>query len=249
MPRVLAYHRPASIDEALTLLQRESARMLGGGSHLVGRLNSGTLSDVEVVDLQALGLSTITSDADRVRLGAMVTLQSLADAVALPEALRDLARAEEPSTLRTRATVGGIVAGRDAESALLAGLLAADAVVTSVDATGDHTEPLSSLLDAGVAGRLITAIEVASEGRWASSSTGRTPGDTPIVAAIGRRRTDGSVALAVTGVAATPILVDANSPDPASGLEPPSDFRGSADYRRHLAGVHVTRVLDALATV
>ena len=135
MPRVSAYHRPSSLEEALALLERDGAHVLGGGSDLVGRLNTGELGDIEVVDLQSLGLSSIVSDAaGRVRLGAMASLQAVADTESLPGALRDLARAEEPSTLRGRATIGGVVAGRDPESVLLAGLLAADASVVLADA-------------------------------------------------------------------------------------------------------------------
>ncbi|HOA89550.1 MAG TPA: FAD binding domain-containing protein [Propioniciclava tarda] len=249
MPRVSAYHRPSSLEEALALLERDGAHVLGGGADLVGRLNTGELGDIEVVDLQSLGLSSIVSDAaGRVRLGAMASLQAVADTESLPGALRDLARAEEPSTLRGRATIGGVVAGRDPESVLLAGLLAADASVVLADASGERTVALATVLAEGVGRGVITAVVVATDGTWATSATRRTPADVPIVAVVGRRRPDRSVARAVTGVAATPIVVDADAADPASGLEPSADFRGSADYRRHLAAVHLARVLDALAS-
>lgn len=246
MPRVLAYHRPATIDEALSLLREDaSARVLGGGADLVGRLNLGELSDVTVVDLQALGLAGLTAEGDGVRLGAMTTLQQLADADALPPLLRRLARAEEPSTLRTRATLGGVVAGRRAESALLAGLLVADAGLTIVDAAGAWPLDLSAVLVSGIGREAIaTSLRLDATGAWASAATGRTPADTPIVAAVGRRRPDGSIALALSGVAPAPVLVSAA--DPTAGLEPPGDFRGSSGYRRHLAGVLAGRVLADL---
>ena len=47
----------------------------------------------------------------------------------------------------------------------------------------------------------------------------------------------------LTGVASTPILV---KPAEVGVLHPPGDFRGSSDYRRHLAGILTQRVVDQL---
>lgn len=63
--------------------------------------------------------------------------------------------------------------------------------------------------------------------------------DRPIVAAVAHRGPD-AVRVAVCGVAPHPVLVD---PSAIADLEPPSDFRGSAGYRRTLASVLVGRVL------
>jgi CO/xanthine dehydrogenase FAD-binding subunit len=49
--------------------------------------------------------------------------------------------------------------------------------------------------------------------------------------------------LALTGVAATPILVE---PGDLAHLDPPGDFRGSSRYRRELAGILAKRVVDRL---
>jgi hypothetical protein len=48
--------------------------------------------------------------------------------------------------------------------------------------------------------------------------------------------------VALSGVAKTPILVDA-----ADVVEPPGDFRGSSEYRRALAEILVARALEALS--
>jgi CO/xanthine dehydrogenase FAD-binding subunit len=45
-------------------------------------------------------------------------------------------------------------------------------------------------------------------------------------------------------VAPTPVLVDDGSID---ALDPPGDYRGSAEYRRHLAAVLSARVREELA--
>ena len=240
MPLVTAYHRPASLDEALDLLSAPERVALGGGTTLNADREP---SDLEAVDLQSLGLDAITAAGDGwVRIGATATLDAVRRCELLPDSLRELARLEQPSTLRTLATLGGLVAKASAESLLLAGLLAHDAQVELVGpASGCR---LAEMLAAGLPrGSLITAVTVDPSGRTATARTGRTPADVPIVAAYGRR-TDGFVAMALTGVSNHPVLVDVY--DPTAGLEPTGDFRGSREYRLHLAGMLTARVMEEL---
>jgi CO/xanthine dehydrogenase FAD-binding subunit len=227
------YHRPTTLDEALTLLGRPDTVVLGGGTTLVPATRA-----TVVVDLQALGLDDITLDGERAVIGAMVRLADLADADLAPALLRDLARREAPSTIRNVATVGGTVASGDPESELLAGLLVHDAVVHL--AGPERTMALGDYL-AERPGGLITAVSVATAGRGVSTRTGRTPADRPIVMVAARRAGDGTVLVAATGVAATPVLIDQGS-----DLEPPPDFRGGADYRRHLAATLTARAVAGL---
>ncbi len=244
MAQVVAYHRPEDLDGAVGLLAEPGRVALAGGTVLnADREPPG----VEVVDLQAIGLDGIDPAGERLRLGAMVTLDRLADHQATPPWLADLARAELPSTLRTLATVGGTVAAGGGESVLLAGLLAAGAEVDLSAAAGAAPGPvaLAEVLDGALdAGTLITAITIEAAGSGSVASTARTPADVPIVAAVAARRADGSTRLALTGVAAIPVLVD--PADPTAGLDPPGDFRGSADYRRHLATVLSRRAVEGL---
>ena len=196
---------------------------------------------MEVVDLQSLGLDSVSLVANHAELGAMVTLQSLVDNDAMPHLIRRTARAELPSTLRTLATVGGTVVAGGSESVLLAALLVHDASIRFADG---RSVPLATVLEAGVnTGDLIVGVELATDGRTAMGVTGRTPADTPIVAVVGRAADDG-LRLAATGVGSAPRLV---KPDAVDDLEPPADFRGSSDYRRHLAGVLCARVVEELS--
>ena len=217
---------------------------LGGGT----TLNADRVpSDLEAVDLQALGLDGIEADDGRVRIGATATLDSVRRCELLPGSLRELARAEQPSTLRTLATVGGLVAKASAESVLLAGLLAHDCrvEVAGPGGVGSSESSLAELMAAGLSeGSLITAVTVDPSGRTAYAGTGRTPADVPIVAAYGRR-TEGFVAMALTGVADHPVLVDVF--DPTAGLDPAGDFRGSREYRLHLAATLTARVMQELS--
>lgn len=244
MSRTLAYHRPTTLEEALSLLGDRGPDdvprvVLAGGTDV-----NAEPAAREVVDLQALGLDRIADEGDAVRLGAMVRLQDLVEHEAAPALLRDLARAEQPSALRTLATVGGTVAARSNESVLLAALLALDAEVTVVDASGASAVPIAELLAAPPdRPHLVTDVTVATNGVGAVATTGRTPADVPIVAAVGCA-CDGAVRVALTGVASVPVLVD--PADPVAGLDPPGDFRGSPDYRRELARTLTGRVVGRL---
>ena len=241
--RLVSYHRPTSVGDAVALLA-EPHRLAYGGGTTINHHSSG--APAEVVDLQALGLSSIGYGADAVRIGATTTLQTVADDEQLPIGLRDAARAELPSTLRTLATVGGTIGAAESESVMLAALLVHDAEVTFADG---RVEPLAGVLDATVgsadarSSALIVSVEVAADGMCATANTGRTPADTPIVAATARRADDG-VRLALCGVATVPVLL---APDDIASLDPPSDFRGSSAYRRELAAVLAGRVIGELS--
>ena len=242
MPRISAYHRPVAVPEALALLHRPGVRsvVLGGGTSVVPQRREFA---TEVIDLQALGLGSVSSADGRVALGAMATLDTASGSAQVPDAVREAARREQPSTLRTLATIGGTVVAGDGESELLAALLAFDAVVSFVNGQGEQARPLDDVLaDPSILhGGIVTALTIESSGVAAAARTGRTPMDTPIVAVVGRRRTDGSLVLAASGVANTPLVIG----DPA-GLEPPGDFRGSTEYRRMLAVELASRVTEAL---
>ncbi|MFQ5555737.1 MAG: FAD binding domain-containing protein [Acidimicrobiia bacterium] len=239
MPRAVAYHRPETLEAALLLLETPGRVVLGGGT----ALNTPGGDPVEVVDLQALDLTGIVHDGADAACGSMVTLQSIVEATGLPRIVRDGARKEEASVLRNQATVGGAVASGRSDSMFLAALLVSAASVELAGRSGTDTVPLSTVLDGGVGEAIVTSVRFETGGEGAMATTGRTPADTPIVAAVGRR-TAGALAVAMTGVARTVVLVD---PDDLASLDPPGDFRGSSEYRRHLATVLGRRVVEALA--
>ena len=244
MTRISGYHRPSNLAEALTLLQRDDvvSAPLGGGTVLNGVPDS--MPD-EVVDLQDLGLNSISRDGAVLRVGATARLQDIVDHEWTPPALRDLAHGEAPNTFRNAATVGGTVAAADPESRLLAGLLAYNATAILAGPAGEEETSVAELLAdrQRLNGKLIVAVAIDVGGSGASAGTGRTPADTPIVLVAGRRREDGKVTLAATGVAETPINITIEG---IASLEPPGDFRGTPDYRRHLAGVLGARVVAQL---
>lgn len=235
---ITSYHRPHDLDEAVRLITERDAVPLGGGTSLTTD-RGGT--PTEVVDLQALGLAGFDAHDGVVRVGSMTTLQAIADADEMPEVVRDAARREEPRSLRNAATIGGAVAGAHPESELVAALVAFGARATVVGGEGTSEHAVVELLadPALLSGRIVTAVSFATGGRAAADRTGRTPMDRPIVSVVAHRSPDGT-RVAASGVAPHVVLV---APDAVADLDPPPDFRGSAEYRRHLASVLVGRVL------
>ncbi|HEY0950827.1 FAD binding domain-containing protein [Nocardioides sp.] len=241
MVTVSAYARPSTMDEALELLAWSGAVALAGGTRLGGDTSA---RRVEVVDLQALHLDGIRAEGEHVlRIGAMTRLQQLVDSDLVPEVVREAARRERPSTLRAQGTVGGCVATGDAESELLAALLVHEAVVHLDTGQGTDALPLEALLAALPVGpgRIVTAVTLRIDGTAAAAHTARTPADRAIVAAFARESERGR-RVALTGVAATPVLVQ-----PGEELHPVGDFRGSDEYRRALADVLTDRVVEAIS--
>ena len=240
MAKLQGYHRPQSVPEAVALLARPQriTAVLAGGTHLTAQL-TGDIDDV--VDLQDTGLDRIELAGRRARIGAMVRLAEIAGQPELGDLLPAAAQRELPNTLRNAATIGGVIAGRDGESELLATLLVVDAIVSLAGPSGEHEQPLMEYLQQPhPAATLITAVTISVDGHGAAVRTGRTPADKPIVSAVARVGHSGMLHLALSGVAATPVRVAA---DAVALLAPPGDFRGSSSYRLHLAQVLSARAI------
>jgi len=239
---ITEYHRPTTLDDAITLSALPGAVIVGGGT--VATVNADQ-DAVVAVDLQALALDGITGDSNSIEMGATTRLQDLVESRLVPPVLTELARREAPNTIRNAATIGGTIGVADPESQLLVGLVAFGATVT-LARSGSTTEHAlvdllgqSQLLD----GAIITSVRVPVGGAAAADRTARTPMDQPIVTAVAHRAIDGTVTLAMSGVAAGPVVVD---PGDIEELDPPPDFRGSAEYRAHLGRVLAARVLASV---
>lgn len=235
MPLLAEYHRPQSLKDAVALLAQPRHIPLAGGTIINADRER---SDLVGVDLQALGLDSIEVEATKASIGAMARLSEI-EQVFDGDLLGLAARRELPSTLRTLGTIGGTVAAAESESLVLAALLASCATVETEDGS---TQTLGDFL-ANPRG-LIVSVQLETTSDWAFKHTGRTPMDTPIVAAMGRLSSDG-ITIALTGVASLPIAV--RSLDEVNQIIPPADFRGSSEFRHHLAVKLSERVIGALS--
>ncbi len=268
MLRISQYHRPETLDDALVLLRRDETTVpLAGGTSLLPPRDPHVQT---FVDLQALGLDELSVEGFHLHIGAMVPLQRLVESPEVGEFLAEAARLQGPLTYRNAATVGGIIATGDPLSHLLIALLALDAEV-HLRLPDPATVSLDRILDAPnkfLDGGLITGITALSpDGAPGTlmARVARTPRDKPIVAVAVRVTRDGDllcggVRIALAGVADRPIcayevedrlkgqlyekrLVDVAVKTLVDHLDPPSDFRGSSEYRREMAAVLTRRAL------
>ena len=151
----------------------------------------------------------------------------------MPTVLTEAARRAEPSALRAAATVGGSVALGGPDERVPRRVARPRGVGDVGRFDGERVIALAALiLDlTPLGGRIITSVSIETGGVSASVRTGRTGADRPIVAAVARRDESGMVHLAMTGVAATPVLVE-----DVEDLDPPGDFLGSGEYRARARG-------------
>lgn len=139
---LLEYHWAEQLDDALLLLSRTDMKTvpLAGGTYLLGHRDD---SIQAVVDLRDLELAYITEDARGVHIGAMTTLQSMAESPVLQQfADGILSRAALSSSfsrlIRNSATLGGTLGVGSASQADILTALAvmdAEAVVRSASKT------------------------------------------------------------------------------------------------------------------
>ncbi len=241
-----AYHRPESLEAALSLLDRPQTRVavIAGGTYITPHLDR----DVdEIIDLQQVGLDEVQHTETTLTLGAMVRLQTIVDDEDTPALLRETAHSAGPNTFRNQGTIGGTIVAAHPDSELLAALLVFQAQVTITSKSGERQVALSDFLAdvrGALDGGLVTAVSLVKSGKTARARVARTPVDDPIVAAIARRDGEGNQYLALCGIAATPVLTD---PGQLDKLTPPGDFRGSSEYRKEMAKVLTGRVLAEIS--
>jgi xanthine dehydrogenase YagS FAD-binding subunit len=103
------YARPASLDEALALLEGDGAVPFGGGTDLAGQVDRGIRSPAQLVDLRDAGLGGIEAHDGGIRIGASVPLADLAASPLVEPfaAVRTAASLAASPLLRNVGTVGG----------------------------------------------------------------------------------------------------------------------------------------------
>lgn len=240
------YHTATSVEDVLNLLRRHESKLaiLAGGSHLVGALETRKRRDLDgVISLARLGLDDIRIENERVRIGAMTTLEQLNkirdEAGAAGSLLSQAVRYEGPLNLRNQATIGGAIALAEVDSELYTALLALSARVSGWLLTGEKVTVHLSQKDEVAALSLIEAVDfplpVDSTGH---ARVARSPMDRPIVAAVAVRTPDGDRS-AICGVAPYPILAE-------TPFDPPDDYLADAKYRLRVGPILLARARGQL---
>lgn len=265
---------PDTLEEALAELAAPEAVVLAGGTSLVLLLRSRLIAPQRVVWLGRVnGLRGIQVSGGELVIGAMTTLAEVADSPEvgrLLPALVQAARVVGNPRVRAVATVGGALAHADPRQDLPPALLALGAVVRLRSPTGERRLPLSALFTGPFEtavrdGELLTAVEVPAPAadqrslylRFTPASREDFPTVGVAVRVVSRDGVVVDAALALAGVAPVPLLVPQaaealRQAGPAAVAElaeracdPSDDQRGSASYKRAMAGVWSRRALAA----
>jgi len=248
---ITTYHRPQTLDEALTLLTQANTFPLGGGT----LLSHGTTDSVQVVDLQALGLNSLTRNGNNLELGATLTLQALLESEHCPAALKSALKLEAPLNIRNAATVAGTLIACDGRSTFASVLLAMDAKIEQalfdnskieyrVTNIGDFL-PLRST-------NLIMKVIIPLNVKLAFESVAKTPADKPIVCASLAQWNSGRTRLVLGGYGKSPMLaMDGTEADGAQAAarntyHEATDEWASAEYRVDVAATLAKRCLENL---
>jgi len=242
---ITAYHRPQTLDEALTLLTQPNTLPIGGGT----LLSHGMTDPMEAVDLQLLGLNTLTKKGNELELGATLTLQALLESEHCPAALKSALKLEAPLNIRNSATVAGTLVTCDGRSTFATVLVAMDARIdirsSRIDSRVSNIGDYLPLRPRG----LITSITVPTNVKLAFEYVSRTPADKPIVCAALARWNSGRTRLALGGYGKSPMLgmdgTESEGVEAAArnAFHEANDDWASAEYRMDVAATLAKRCL------
>lgn len=249
---ITAYHRPKTLDEALTLLTQPNTVPLGGGT----LLSKGTPDSVSVVDLQLLQLDSLRVSGNDLQIGATCTLQSLIESEHSPKALKTALKLEAPLNIRHSATAAGSIVSSDGRSPFVTSLLALDAKLEHRLLTADRPSPAVISLSEFLLTKpksLITSITIPLNIKTAFEYVSKTPADKPIVCAALTQWNSGRTRLTLGGYGKMPLLALDGSED--GGIETAAriayheagDEWASAEYRAEMAAVLSNRCLKSIS--
>ncbi len=242
------YHRPQTLDEALTLLTQPNTVPLGGGT----LLSKATADSVAVVDLQRLGLDSLRVNGNDLTIGATCTLQSLLESEACPSSLKTALKLEAPLNIRNTATVAGTLVASDGRSPFVTMQLAMDAKIELIVNRQSTIVNCGEFLLTRPSG-LITSITIPLNIKTAFEFVSKTPADKPIICAAVAQWNSGRTRLTLGGYSKTPLLaMDGTEADgiqeaAANAYHEAEDEWASAEYRMDVAAVLAKRALDVLA--
>ena len=150
-PASFEYHAPATIEEALSLLERygDEGKILAGGQSLIPLMKLRFASPRALVDLNRIeGLDSIGEDDGHLAIGALVRHKDCERSEALRGrygVLGDAAPQISDPIVRNLGTVAGSLAHADPQGDWGSALLAAGAHVEAVGLGGTRTIPLDEL--------------------------------------------------------------------------------------------------------
>ncbi len=266
---------PSSLEEAIELRAARGAdsTVVAGGSFLGILMNQGFVQPSSLLSLGRIDeLRGVSAHDGELRLGAMVTHRRVERDPTVREGWPVLSRAfglVASPRVRNQATVGGVLADADYASDPPAVLCALNARAVLRSPRGEREVPIEELIlgfyETCIADdELLTEVRVpaGSERATYRKFRSRSSEDRPCVA-VAAARAGGALRVVVGACAEVPqhyedICAEASAAPIhadtareigeryAERIEPLSDSRGSAQYRRRVVAVEVRRALEEL---
>lgn len=258
-----AYHKPASVADAVKLLGADGeAKALAGGQTLIPTLKQRLARPTAVVDLSAIkDLAGISVAGGKVTIGAMTKhadVAASADVKKAIPALAVLAGGIGDPAVRHRGTIGGSIANNDPAADYPAACMALGATIKTNKREIAADDFFRGMFETALeAGELIVSVSfpVAEKAAYMKFDQ---PASRYALVGVFVAKTAGGVRVAVTGAAASVFrwkeaeaalsknfaaaALDGVKAS-ADGLN--SDIHGSAEYRAHLIGVMAKRAVAA----
>jgi len=259
-----AYAKPASLAEALDLLQRPGATVLAGGQSLIPSLNMRLSAPELLVDITGLpGLSEIKVLNALVRVGALVTHARIEKSAEIKKHVPLLAQAAAHiahAAIRNRGTIGGSLALADPAAEYPACAVALDAVLHIAGKQGERRVKapafFKGLFETDLKpGELLVAAEFPAAARSDRSvflELTRRHGDYAIIGLAAHNSR-----FVFFGASAKPVVA-ANAAMKKTlkeakealkrDLDPPADLYNTSATKLYLAGVLLERAWNTLTT-
>ena len=257
------YHRPASVDDAIKVLNGASdGKFISGGMTLLPTMKLRLASPSDLVDLGAIAaLKGIKADAKTVRIGALTVhydVHASADVKKAIPALSVLAGSIGDPAVRHRGTIGGSIANSDPSADYPAAVLGLGATITTNKRDIAADSFFKGLFETALEpGEVITAVTFPIPKR-AGYAKFRQPASRYAMVGVFVAETASGIRVGVTGAGPCAYRVKAMedalarnfSADAIKDIKVPSDglnadIHGSAEYRAHLVGIMAQRAVAA----
>ena len=262
--RPFDFYAPTTVVEALTLLDqyKDSVACIAGGTDLTLELNEWEAQPAVVIDLKKLKeLDYIKVENGIVRIGALTSHAEVAANDIIREnvhILYDACRQVGSPQIRNLATLGGSLYSRFGFSDVLTIFLALNA---SVELYKGGVVPLSEYAQRPYDRDILVRVLVPKEhARFCYQSVRNSQTDFPVLTCAAARLADGSIRAALGARPGKAVLYTAApqagetaeafaarfAAEVKADIKTESNIRGSAAYRRHLAGVLTKRAVCRL---
>lgn len=147
IPQAFEYDSPASVSEALALLQRygSDAKIMSGGHSLIPMIKLRLATPERIIDISGIkGLAYIREEGGSLHIGALTTETQLEESDLIARdypIIHDATKMIADPSVRNLATVGGNLAHGDSANDHPAVMLALRAVIVTTGPNGQRTIP------------------------------------------------------------------------------------------------------------